>query len=199
MDKPDAENNYRKLMPTVVTAASSQPLTLAEVKKHLEIDLEDSEHNDQLDGMIAEAVEQWEQDIDAACMQRTLRINTNEFYDDLKLPKRPVASITTIKYYDLNNTQQTLSTNVYGLDIANRSIRLKVNQSVPSYTPRWDAFEITYLAGHATAADVPALWKRAMLHFIAYGFDGNRGDNDRGLDLRHYENLVLKCMRSTYP
>lgn len=190
---------YRKSTPTVVTAATLQPLTLTEVKKHLEIDDDDSEHNTQLESMIDEACEQWESDTDSICMQRTLRITTNEFYDDFKLPQRPITSITSLKYYDLNNVQQTLATTVYGFDVANRSIRLKTNQSIPTFTPRWDAFEITYVAGHATAASIPALWKRAMLLLIAYYFDSNRGDNDRLYDMKNYERLVLKCMRNTYP
>jgi len=190
---------YRKSTPTVVTAATLQPLTLTEVKKHLEIDDDDSEHNTQLESMIDEACEQWESDTDSICMQRTLRITTNEFYDDFKLPLRPITSITSLKYYDLNNVQQTLATTVYGFDAANRSIRLKTNQSLPTFTPRWDAFEITYAAGHATAATIPALWKRAMLLLIAYYFDSNRGDNDRLYDMKNYERLVLKCMRNTYP
>jgi uncharacterized phiE125 gp8 family phage protein len=184
----------------LVTAPVSEPITLAEAKKQLELSPTDTAHDAQLSLLIQAAREQWEADTDSACLTQTWKVTAEEFYDDeIYLPKRPVQSITHIKYYDSGDVLQTLNTSVYDLDQSCRAVRLKNLQVWPAVSDRWDAIAITYVAGYAQSYLVPAIAKQAMLLLVGYYFDANRGDNDRNNDQRAYEALVTKFMRSNYP
>jgi uncharacterized phiE125 gp8 family phage protein len=184
----------------LVTAPVSEPITLAEAKKQLELSPTDTAHDAQLSLLIQAAREQWEADTDSACLTQTWKVTAEEFDDDeIYLPKRPVQSITHIKYYDSGDVLQTLSTSVYDLDQSCRAVRLKNLQVWPAVSDRWDAITITYVAGYAQSYLIPAIAKQAMLLLVGYYFDANRGDNDRNNDQRAYEALVTKFMRSNYP
>jgi uncharacterized phiE125 gp8 family phage protein len=184
----------------LVTAPVSEPITLAEAKKQLELSPTDTAHDAQLSLLIQAAREQWEADTDSACLTQTWKVTAEEFDDDeIYLPKRPVQSITHVKYYDSGDVLQTLSTSVYDLDQSCRAVRLKNLQVWPAVSDRWDAITITYVAGYTQSYLVPAIAKQAMLLLVGYYFDANRGDNDRNNDQRAYEALVTKFMRSNYP
>lgn len=189
-----------RLVPESTSGPSSEPITLSEAKKQLEISESDDAHDEQLRTAIQEAREQWEADTDSITCYQTLRIKTEACIDMLVLPKKPIVSITSIKYYDTTNTQQTLSTSIYSLDTAKAQIRLKYLQVLPSALDRWDAWEIIYQSGYSQDGTlVPAIAKRAMLLLVGHYFE-NRDMIGSGMaDMRAYENLVLKFMRSTYP
>jgi len=186
---------------TLLTAPTSEPITLAEAKKQCELSLTDTAHDDQLMMLIQAAREQWEHDTDSACLTQTWTVTLECFLDDvIYLPKRPVASVTHVKYYDSGNTLQTLSTSVYALDPAARAIRLKYLQAWPDAVYRWDAITITYVCGYASAALVPAIHKAAMRLLIGHYFE-NRDMlmSDALTSIRAYECLVKKFMRASYP
>lgn len=185
---------------SVVTAPASEPVTLEEAKKQLEIASSDDTHDDQLLLVIQAAREQWEYDTDSAVMTQTLRMNFEGFQlNEIQLLRRPVASVSSITYYDDSNALQTLATDVYSLHAMARSVRLNFDKVWPSTYTRWDAVTVNYVAGYSTRQLVPAVAKQAMLLLVGYYFDGNRGDNDRPNDFRAYERLVMRFMRSSYP
>jgi uncharacterized phiE125 gp8 family phage protein len=191
---------YEVSRPTVVTAPASEPITSAEAKRQLFIATSDTTHDDDITRTIQVAREQWEHDTDSAVYTQTLSVKLEGFgCEAIYLPSRPIQSITSIAYYDSGDDLQTLSTDVYSLDAGNRAVRLKVDQSWPATSGRWDAITITYVAGYSSVALVPAVAKQAMLLLVGYYFDANRGDNDRPNDLAAYEKLVKRFMRSTYP
>lgn len=190
-----------RLTPIVTIGPTSEPVTLAEAKKQLEIAATDTSHDVQLSEAISEAREQWESDTDSVCCFTTFKINTDELYDCMLLPKRPISSITSIKYYNSLNSQVTLSSSVYQLDTAKRHIRLAYGQVWPATTARWDAYEIIYKCGYsADNALVPAIAKRAMLLLIGHYFE-NRDMliTDNMNSMRAYEMLVRRYMRADYP
>ena len=185
---------------SVVTAPASEPVTLEEAKKQLEIASSDDTHDDQLLLVIQAAREQWEYDTDSAVMTQTLRMNFEGFQlNEIQLLRRPVASVSSITYYDDGNALQTLATDVYSLHKEARSVRLNFDKVWPSTYTRWDAVTVNYVAGYSTRQLVPAVAKQAMLLLVGYYFDGNRGDNDRPNDFKAYERLVMRFMRSSYP
>lgn len=186
--------------PTVVTGPTSEPITLAEAKRQLFLGESDTSQDAELISRIQAAREQWEHDTDSAILTQTLSVTAEHFAGrEIVLPSRPVASITSVKYYDSANAQQTLSSSLYSLDAKERTIRLNWDASWPTTYTRWDAVLVTYVAGYASVATVPAIAKQAMLLAITYAQYGNRGDNDRPNDQRAYEALVRRYMRSTYP
>ncbi len=183
----------------VITAPATEPITIHEVKRHVELASSDSNHDTELARAMEDARQQWEQDTSEYFITRTMRLTMDRLCE-MQFPHRPVSAIASIKYYDLSNTQQTLSSSVYQLDTPNNRLRLAYDQDWPTTLDRWDAVEINYTLGsHADSTTVPAVAKRAMLLLVGYYFRANKGDDDRAYDLQAYERLVAKYMRSTYP
>lgn len=185
----------------LVTPPASEPISLAEAKKQLEIASSDTAHDAHISLLIQAAREQWEADMDSACLTQTWKVFAEEFDDDeIYLPKRPIQSITHIKYYDSANVLQTLSTSIYSLDQAERAVRLDSLKVWPSVYDRFDAITITYVAGYANAMSVPAIHKQAILLLVGKYFE-NRDMmiSDAIAKDGAYEALVAKFMRSNYP
>ena len=186
--------------PTLVTAPTLRAISLEQARKQCELDQDDATHDDQLSMLIDTATDQFENDCDICLLTQTQRVYLEDFIDEIYLPKRPIQSITSIKYYDQSDALQTLASTVYSLNSPERSVELKFNQVWPSVaTERWDAVEVTYVCGYASASLVPAAAKHALLLLVGYYFGQNRGDNDRPNDLNAYGRLVKQFLRSTYP
>lgn len=182
---------------TVVTAATAEPVTLAQARKQLELSPSDTAHDDQLTLLLQAAREQWEHDTDSVTMTTTLSVTLPHFGGtNIDLPKRPIQSITHIKYY-ASGTLTTLATSVYSLDAPRRQARLNELQSWPSADTRWDAVVITYVAGYASAAAVPAIAKQAILLLVGHYFE-NR-DMIGSFRSDAYDALVSRFRRPTYP
>tara|TARA_R110000868_G_scaffold260927_1_gene519043 strand:+ start:3457 stop:4041 length:585 start_codon:yes stop_codon:yes gene_type:complete len=185
---------------TLVTAPTIEPITLSEAKKQCELSPTDTAHDDHLVLLIQAAREQWERDTDSVCLTQTWSVTAECFGDEFYLPKRPIQSITHLKYYDSGNTLTTLGTDVYSLNPAERSVELKYLQYWPDSVYRWDAITITYVCGYTTAALVPAIYKMAMRLLVGHYFE-NRDMlmSDAMQSLKAYEALVQKFLRSSYP
>ena len=148
----------------VDTDAAVAILTTAEAKAHLKVDT--SADDTLIEILISAATES------AQIFTYRFFINTtlNQFGDtwsDLAtLFKSPVSSVTHVKYYDSDNTQQTLATSVYQKDLEHQPARigLKPNQSFPRLADRINAVECQYVVGYGSAAsDVPQGIKQAVL------------------------------------
>jgi uncharacterized phiE125 gp8 family phage protein len=186
--------------PTVVTGPTAEPITLAEVKRQLFLAESDTSQDAELVSRIQAAREQWEHDTDTVMLTQTLFVTAEAFAGrEIELSGRPIQSITSIQYYDENDTLQTFSSGLYSFNATEREIELKWNETWPVTAIRWDAVKVTYVAGNSSVAAIAAIAKQAMLLLVAYYHYGNRGDNDRPNDLRAYEALVRRFMRSSYP
>jgi uncharacterized phiE125 gp8 family phage protein len=130
-----------------VTKPTAEPVTLSEAKKQLEIASSDTSHDTHLSALIGAAREQWEHDTDSVTCFQTLRLRVASIFDGFKLLKTPIHSITSIQYYDGNNTLQTWASNQYQLHVD--QIRLAYLVTLPVSASRWDAWQVTYKAGHS--------------------------------------------------
>ena len=186
--------------PTTAVPPAIEPITLAEAKRHVFVAPSDDTYDSDLIFAIQAAREQWENDTDSATTLRTLTVNMDYFSGQIiKLPSGPLVSVTSVDYYDIADVTQELATSVYSVDLADKAIRLNTNESWPTTSVRWDAVTIEYIVGYGNLASIPAVAKQAMLLLIGYYTMQNRGDNDRPNDMRAYESLVNKFMRSSYP
>lgn len=189
------------IAPELITGPLAEPLTITAAKKHLELASSDTSHDEHLSNLIQVAREQWEHDTQTISCTQVFRLRLGRIEDGLKLPLKPVASITSIRYYDTNNTDTLLPTTVWDFDAARQQMRLKYNQTLPVWTPRYDAWTILFNAGYSDdGALVPMVAKQAMLLLVGHYFENRDmllGDNIAGM--RAYESLVTRFMRSTYP
>lgn len=114
----------------------------------------------------------WSGVLGRALGTQTWRQDYCGFSDCMRLPLAPTASITSIKYFDSANVEQTLGAAVYGLfsDAIGPFVRLKPDQTWPSSYSRPDAVSITFDAGQA-AADVPAPIKTAIIMLAAHLYE----------------------------
>ena len=93
-------------IPVVVTEPATEPITITEAKKQVEISTSDSVHDAQLRNWMEAARQQWEDDTSTLLITRTMRL-TMPMLGAFQFPHRPVQSISSLKYYDITNTQQT--------------------------------------------------------------------------------------------
>lgn len=87
----------------------------------------------------------------------------------------PVASVTSITYFDADNVEQTLPGASYGLHKDNAGgfyLRLSSGAAWPGTYHRDDAVSITYSAGYGDQpADVPAAIRLVALDMIQHWYD----------------------------
>jgi uncharacterized phiE125 gp8 family phage protein len=141
----------------LITAASALAVSLAEAKLHLRVDV--AEEDALITAFITSATEAAEQITGRALMPQTWELTLDAFPDALELTRVPVASVTSLKYYDSTGVQQTLSNTLYTLDSADDAGFAYV---VPVYAGSWpstrdqiNAVALRYVAGYADAASVP--------------------------------------------
>ena len=86
------------------------------------------------------------------------------------LPKSPISSVSSVTYYDSDNSSQTWSSSNYNvINPENQKgfIEIADGSSFPSIYARADAITITFVSGYgASASDVPETIKQAVLLII---------------------------------
>lgn len=150
-------------------------LTLAEAKAHCRIDDADS------DGVLTSLINAAESYLDGysgilgrALINQKWVQNYDSFCDRMNLPVGIASSISTVKYYDSSNVQQTLASSVYQLltDDLGSYVTLKPLQVWPQPYSREDAVEITWVAGYGSAAaNVPAAIRAAALLLVGHWYE----------------------------
>ena len=116
------------------------------------------------------------------------------FPQEIRIPLRPVQSITSIKYIDEAGVQQTLAAGKYKLAkgfIAR--INPAYNESWPGTRAEREAVEIIFIGGFGAAKDVPETLKLAIKLLLAH-YSENREATIPGVSLQSipmgYDRLV---------
>lgn len=162
------------LAPVLVTPATVKPLTLDEAKAQLNVDHSDDDLL--ISAMIDAAVsylDGYSGIYGRALIDQTWKVSADGFSSCMRLPVDPLQSITSVKYYDTANVQQTLAGTVYGAysDALGPFVTLKSGQSWPSVYSREDAIEITWVAGFGPdVPDVPPAVVHAIRLLVAHWY-----------------------------
>lgn len=165
----------------VTTGPASEPLTASEAKLYLKVDA--STDDALITSLIQAARESCEKYLQMALISQTI---TEKFYCfkpyGLRLSVSPMISVSSVAYLDSGGNSQTLSTDIYGVKDGEKPplIYLKYGQVWPATYAQTDAITVTYLAGYANAAAVPALIKTAMYMILAEWYN-NRQDSVRNM------------------
>lgn len=160
------------LIPAVSVAPTFEAVNLGEVKAHLRLELDDTDEDAYLKMLIATARE-WCQNYQGRTHPTTTwTLTLDEFPandEPIILPMPPLASVSSITYYDSSNVLQTLSSSLYIVDTKREPGRVAVawEQSWPDTADRVAAVTVTYVAG-TTAVLVSPSVKHAMLLLIAH-------------------------------
>lgn len=173
----------------LATGPTAEPVTLAEAKAHCRVDLSD---DDTLIGsLITAARTHVENTTRRALVQQTWDLYLS-CLNSVEIPLPPLQSVTHVKYYDSDNSQQTLSTDVYEVDTYSQpgGVALAYGETWPSTYKRLDAVNIRFVAGYQDsgaspvdlADNIPQPIKHAMLLLIGHWYE-NRESSIVGVSI----------------
>lgn len=141
---------------TLVTAPTSEPVSLSEMKSHMRLDGNDD------DSYVTKCIKAARQWIEGQT-KRALVTQTVDYAIDsnwpmwnglpmIRLPLNPIASVSSITYVDSNGTSQTLATSQYTV-----AARTHGSYIVPAYGVTWpsvrdvpEAITVRFVAGADT-------------------------------------------------
>lgn len=166
----------------VESAPASEPVSLAEAKKHLEIASDFNDHDVHVTSLITAAREVWEHDTGSITTERTITESFNEVGETIDLARRPVISLTSVSFDSVAQTGTSL-------DIGRQVIELEDGHSGDD----WNSVIVIYQAGYST---VPEIAKSAMKLQLDLLFQPEKLIRHHE---RAYEMLVRKFMRASYP
>jgi uncharacterized phiE125 gp8 family phage protein len=166
---------------TTVTAKSSDlPVTLEEAKTHLR--LLSSDLDEHVAGLLEAATEYCE----TVC-GRSLRVSQTltQKYDGwptgaVQFDRQPVTAITSVTYRDADDATQTLASSNYRLLVSSEAasfMEFDEDFTAPTLNGRADAVTVTYTAGYASLADVPARAKHAIKLLVVHWFNHGEAVN----------------------
>lgn len=166
----------------VTVEPTSEPVSVVDARSFLKIDGTD---DDTLISSIVQTSREWvEQKTGRSLITQTRVLNLDYFPcgDTIELPNGKVQSITTIKYYDNNDAQQTLSASDYWTDLSSKSARIKIKNYWPATNKRLNAVEITYVSGYGTSDDVPRPLCSAIMLLIGHLYEHREENSSVRLD-----------------
>ena len=156
----------------VITAPTAEPLTLAEAKTHLRVN--NTLENDLITALIIAARQFVEGYTWRPLMTQTIDVVFDTITDKtIPINKAPIQSVTSVKYLDLNGTEQTISNSLYVTDLLNSPCRIKLD-SIPSIKDTLNAFKIRTVCGYTSSALIPQTYKSAMLLIIGHLYENKQ-------------------------
>lgn len=162
---------------TIVTAAATDPVTLAELKEHMRIDASNSDDDSLLTALITVATQYAQSVTRRQLVTATYDLFLDRFFAQITIPLPPTQSITTVKYTDDQGVQQTLATTVFQLDIESEPARLReaFNENWPTTRMEMNAVEIRFICGYGAASAVPEYFKTAIKQLSAHWYENSEG------------------------
>jgi uncharacterized phiE125 gp8 family phage protein len=179
-----------------------EPVSLSEVKRHANVVATDDDGF--LSSLIAAAREQVESDTGRALITQTWRLKLHDWFGDLiELPRAPLQSVTSIKYFDADNVEVTLPAAYYDVD-ADRTpgvIWRDPDYTWPMVSDQANAVTITYKAGYGdAAATVPARAKQAIALLVGHWYRSREAVGTVGTEVAlAYQRLVNGLRVGNYP
>ena len=156
----------------VITAATSNVLTTAEVKEHLKVDT--TADDTLIDNLIIAATNSCQEYTNRFFIETLIKQYGDNWSDVSELFKSPVNSGVSfiVQYYDTAGVLQTLDASKYTLDNISQPARLvpAPNESWPDIIDDLNAVQIKYLVGTRLAADVDDAIKQALLLTIGHWY-----------------------------
>ena len=148
----------------------AEPVTLAELKAHLRIDLTDED--DLLESLIRVARVHLEAVTGVALMSQGFRLLLDDWPCGgvIQLMRTPVQSIDAILVYDSEGVEQSLDLSGLVLDGTAHPARLVIRERPRPGQPI-NGIEIEFTAGFGSATEVPPELKRAILTHAAHLYE----------------------------
>lgn len=151
----------------LITPPEGEPVQLSDlVSVHIKVDDTDPEAN-LITEYIKAATERVEDCIQRQLMQATWEYQMTDFNEIdcdgyLRLLKAPLVSVTSVKYDDENDDEQTMETTDYQVDSTNVPGRIRFISTLPTVYDKPNAVRIRYVAGYGAAGATVAQQRTAI-------------------------------------
>lgn len=156
---------------TVTIPATVDLLTLSELKEHLKVDVDVDDTF--IKNLGRAATSSCEEYTNRFFLKTKIEQYSDSWSGVSELLKSPVQTDSfSIRYYDKNDTVQTLATTEYFLDNISMPARVcpAPNKSFPTLSSRINAVGVTYFVGVDTAAEVDMAIKQAVLLTVGHWY-----------------------------
>lgn len=133
-----------------------------------------TDENDWLDNAIKAARQYAEIFCNRSFIDTVWAYYLDDFKSEILLPRARLDSVTSIKYYDTANVQQTITSTYYDVDAYSEPARIReaYGYTWPYVYERMNAVEIIYKSGYGTATtDVPAPIRQAILLLAGHFYE----------------------------
>ena len=158
----------------IQSAPSSNAVSAVEAKTHLRVS--HSSDDTYIGNLIKAAEAMVETYTNRRLVAGTYDLKLDEWGKGIKLPYSPVSSITHIKYYDTDNSQQTWADTNYFYSVKEEPTYIEYINDPPSlYDYRVDLIEVRFVVGYST---VPEALRQAILLLVGDMYE-NRLDYPR--------------------
>lgn len=177
------ESGNKIMYSRVITGPSVEPVDRDDIAK-LHLKLEGVTEDNLLDIFIQAGREDIEEKTGLSLITQEREIKLDHFpcWDSIYLSYGPVQTVDAVKYFDNDDEEQTLASDLYWVDTHSKIARIVIKNSWPATKTRPNAVTIEYTAGYGdSAADVPAPLKGACL--IATGWAYENRDQPVPYDL----------------
>lgn len=154
----------------VTSGPASEPVTLTEAKNHLKVDF--TEDDSLISALISAARQASEDYTERSFFTQTKVMYLDSFPDVIKLYQGPFQSVTSIQYYNSDNTLTTFAD--YRTDLVSKIGRIEPVSSWPSIYDRQNSVIVTYVTGYSTVAAIPELIKQAILLMVGELYDNRQ-------------------------
>lgn len=156
-------------------------LSLNDAKKACEISTSDTAHDTHLVRLIDAAVADVERHTRRALITQTWQLTLGAFPAcEIRLPRPPLVSVTSVGYIDENGASQTFSSSNYDVATGDSPgfLRPGYNQVWPATRPsRADAVTVTYVAGYGSSpVNIPIEYQQLIAELVVFRFEPGRGD-----------------------
>jgi uncharacterized phiE125 gp8 family phage protein len=159
--------------PELSVAATVEPVLLADAKQHLRV-----KHTDE-DSLIERQIRLAREYVESVSHRQLINATWILYLDSFPAiiypPLPPLSSVTTLKYYNTDNTLTTLTENTdFTVDTKNEPARIEpeYGTSWPSTRDRFNAVQLTYVAGYGTAGtDCPEWAIQAIMLLVANWYE----------------------------
>lgn len=157
---------------TLTTAPAAEPVAVSELRERL--DITSTDRDTELTALLLSARQLCEEYTWSQFITATWTLTLDHFTNEIRLPRGPVQSVSSIKYLDLDGTLQTLSPSSYQVVIGSSPFVCRAYNTLwPSTRSQPEAVRVEFVSGFGDASsDVPEPIRQAIIVTAAAAYHG---------------------------
>lgn len=151
-----------------VTPPATEPVTLSEMREHLGITQSTDTSRDSIISRRIVCAREWAEEYTRTFfITQSILGSADDFHENIIYLKRPLQSVTTVKYIDETGIQQLISSSEYQVDTLSACILPKYGAEWPTARNQPNSVQIQFIVGYGNAAAVPESIKEAIRFIVS--------------------------------